>query len=270
MVVKVEAEDQSADFSREPPSSAVEAVRPIEADLAYWGQKVERYSAPFAQHGVFYQAQASISANTETRWFVNSEGSQVQTLRDRVQTRYCRQHEGGRRHGSAALQDILRLHPDGLPDDETVRRDVEKMIATLLALREAPLVEPYTGPAISPGGPAGCSSTKSWGIAWRVTGKRARTKARRSRTARRAGVPENFRSISIPRPRIARGTDLAGAYRFDNQGIEARRVPVIVGGVLKNFLMSRAPIERFFHSNGHGRKQGGFAPSPDSPTSLWK
>ncbi len=33
---------------------------------------------------------------------------------------------------------------------------------------------------------------------------------------------------------------------------------VVDKGVLKNFLMSRAPIEGFDHSNGHGRRQQGF------------
>ncbi len=53
-------------------------------------------------------------------------------------------------------------------------------------------------------------------------------------------------------------TELAGHYLYDNQGVRARRVPVIEKGVFKNFLMSRSPIEGFPQSNGHGRKQVGF------------
>ena len=33
---------------------------------------------------------------------------------------------------------------------------------------------------------------------------------------------------------------------------------VVDKGILKNFLMSRAPIEGFDRSNGHGRRQQGF------------
>ena len=52
----------------------------------------------------------------------------------------------------------------------------------------------------------------------------------------------------------------AGAYTYDNQGIKARRVAVVENGVFRRFLMSRSPIENFSHSNGHGRKQPGYAP----------
>lgn len=40
----------------------------------------------------------------------------------------------------------------------------------------------------------------------------------------------------------------------------ARPVTVVDSGVLKNFLMSRTPIEGFPVSNGHGRSQAGQAP----------
>jgi hypothetical protein len=53
--------------------------------------------------------------------------------------------------------------------------------------------------------------------------------------------------------------ELAGFFRYDNEGIEARRVTSVENGVFKSFIMSRADrgIPR---SNGHGRKQTGFAP----------
>ena len=44
-----------------------------------------------------------------------------------------------------------------------------------------------------------------------------------------------------------------------NQGVRGRRVVVVDHGILKNFLMSRSPIEGFPQSNGHGRKQQGLA-----------
>ena len=51
-----------------------------------------------------------------------------------------------------------------------------------------------------------------------------------------------------------------GSYLFDNQGVKARPVVTVDHGVLKNFLMSRTPIEGFASSNAHGRKQPGLAP----------
>ena len=53
--------------------------------------------------------------------------------------------------------------------------------------------------------------------------------------------------------------DLNGHYMFDDEGIPAQRVSVVDQGVLQAFLMSRAPIEGFSVSNGHGRRQPGAA-----------
>jgi predicted Zn-dependent protease len=50
---------------------------------------------------------------------------------------------------------------------------------------------------------------------------------------------------------------LAGTYAFDDEGVPAQRVEVIKDGILKNFLMSRMPINNFSVSNGHGRRQPG-------------
>ena len=56
------------------------------------------------------------------------------------------------------------------------------------------------------------------------------------------------------------GTDLAGFYRYDDEGVKARRVAVVEHGILKTFLMARSPIEGFASSNGHGRAQLGLTP----------
>ena len=49
--VKVDAEDQSGDFSREQAQSSVDTPARLEADLADWEAKVRRYTAPFGAYG---------------------------------------------------------------------------------------------------------------------------------------------------------------------------------------------------------------------------
>ena len=261
VVVKVEAEDQSADFSREQPASAVEAVRPIEADLALWEDKVQRYSAPFAEHGVFYQAQASLSANKETRWFVNSEGSQIRTSETVYRIAIIARTKADDGMDLPLYKTYFALTPEGLPDDETVERDVEELIANMLVLREAPLMEPYTGPAILSGRASGVFFHEILGH--RLEGHRQKREDEGQTFKKQLGqqlLPENFSVYFDPTVAQRAGVDLSGTYRFDNQGIKARRVPVIERGVFKEFLMSRAPIEGFTNSNGHGRKQVGRQP----------
>ena len=259
--VKVEAEDKAGDFSREEPSKHVETERPIEADLANWEQKLERYTEPFARYGEFHDARASFSAGTETRWFVNSDGSAIQTTENLYRLFVSASTKADDGMVLPLYQSYIALTPDGLPDDETVARDVAMMIDTLRALREAPLVEPYTGPAILAGEASGVFFHEILGH--RLEGHRQKLEDEGQtfkNLLNERVLPENFSVHFDPTMTSHGGTDLAGTYRFDNQGIKARRVTVIDKGILKGFLLSRRPIDGFPNSNGHGRKQAGYRP----------
>jgi predicted Zn-dependent protease len=56
------------------------------------------------------------------------------------------------------------------------------------------------------------------------------------------------------------GVQLNGFYRFDDEGVRARRVPLIDKGKLVGFLMGRNPIAAQPHSNGHGRHSATLPP----------
>jgi TldD protein len=53
---------------------------------------------------------------------------------------------------------------------------------------------------------------------------------------------------------------LMGYYRYDDEGVQARPVTVVDRGILKTFLLGRAPLAAFPKSNGHGRAEAGFVP----------
>jgi len=52
-----------------------------------------------------------------------------------------------------------------------------------------------------------------------------------------------------------KGTPLLGHYEVDDEGVRAQRVPLIRNGILRNYLLGRAPIRDFSASNGHARSQ---------------
>jgi TldD protein len=54
--------------------------------------------------------------------------------------------------------------------------------------------------------------------------------------------------------------ELMGHYLYDDEGVKARRVTVVDKGILKTFLVDRAPVRGFARSNGHGRAEAGFVP----------
>ncbi len=259
--VNVETAEETGDFSLEKAEVASEDTVALRADRAGWEDKVRQYTAPFADSGHIFSANATIWGNVETRWYVNSEGSAIKTSTAyyRVSIQAVTRAEDGM--VLPRSEQFFSLTPEGLPDDETVMAAVHKMVGDLEALRAAPLVEPYAGPAILSGKASGVFFHEILGH--RLEGHRQKG-ATEGQTFRKmvgeAVLPETFSVAFDPTIRRFGATDLVGAYRYDNQGVKARRVPVIVDGVLKNFLMARIPIEGFPRSNGHGRKNTGFAP----------
>ena len=258
--VKVEEEDQAGDFSAEPAQKWLEEPLPLDFDRSPWEEKLRRYTAPFSGSGHIYRANATLSVNVETRWFVNSEGSEIRTSQSyyRLMIMAYTKAEDGME--LPRYESFFSFTAEGLPDDSEVLETVGEMIADLKALREAPLVDPYTGPAILSGRASGVFFHEILGH--RVEGHRQKREDEGQtfkKMVNQKVLPETFSVIFDPTVRRRGEMDLVGAYRYDNEGVKARRVPVIEKGVLKNFLMSRTPVEGFSRSNGHGRKQSGLA-----------
>ena len=259
--VKVEAEDTSADFSQQEPTRDTVGTGRLDADLGDWERRARLYSAPFAAHDRILAASASISATTETRWFVNSEGSEVETADVHYRVFVSARTKADDGMTLPRYESFYSFTPDGLPDDRTVLTTVERMIAELAALRDAPLVDPYTGPAILSGRASGVFFHEILGH--RVEGHRQKRVDDGQTFKKKINeriLPPGFSVTFDPGRRRIAGLDLVGSYAYDNQGVRGRPVVVVDDGVLVDFLMSRTPIEGFPGSNGHGRKQYGFSP----------
>jgi predicted Zn-dependent protease len=256
--VKVQAEDRSADFSREAAETWQEPAATLAFDRAAWEQKLRRFTAPFAGHDPIIEASAQVVAEVETRRYVDSDGSRIQTSSPFYRLRISATAKADDGMQLPLHQVYMSFQPEGLPDDATVARDVDRMIGTLLALVKAPVAEPYTGPAILSGRAAAVFFHEIFGH--RIEGQRQKNEEEAQtfrKKLNRPVLPAFLSVYSDPSLRRLTGTELVGAYRFDDEGVRARRVTVVKDGVLKGFLMSRAPIEGFDRSNGHGRRQQG-------------
>lgn len=257
--IEVEREDQSNDFSREERVRHTEPLATLNFDRAAWERKLSRYTEPFAQHDVIYQANANMTATAQNRWHVNSDGTEVQT----TQTLYRLVINAGTRAEDGTqlprYESFVAFSPQDLPGEAEVLAVVDNMIEDLLALREAPLVDPYVGPAILSGRAAGVFFHEVLGH--RVEGHRVKLESDGQTFKKLVGetiLPDFISVTSDPTAKQRDGFDLTGHYLFDNEGVPARPVTVVEDGALRNFLMSRTPIDGFPNSNGHGRRQPGF------------
>ena len=184
----------------------------------------------------------SLTAESELRMFTSSEGALLQQARTRyrVSVMAFGVAEDGMELEVYDYADAASM--DGLPGRAQLLSMARAAAKRVVDLRDAPLLEPFTGPAILRGRAAGVFFHEVFGH--RAEGHRQKDE----------DEGQTFTNV-VQVNKI----DLNGHYRYDDEGVRAQRVELIVGGVLKNFLLSRAPIKGFPLSNGHGRRQAGNA-----------
>lgn len=259
--VRVAADDASADFSREEPQQYSEPIVDVRFNRPLWEEKVRKYTAPFSKYTNIYEATSYLQAAVETRWFVNGEGTVLQTSQPEFHLFVMAITKAPDGMELPLYESYFAFSEKDLPDDATVLRAVDKMIHDLEALRVAPTADSYTGPAILSGRASGVFFHEIFGH--RVEGQRQKNSDDAQTFKGKIGEQVLAKDFSVyfdPTLRRIGNTDLDGYYTYDNQGVKARRVSVVEDGVLKTFLMSRTPVQGIAHSNGHGRGMVGLPP----------
>ena len=259
--VSVAPEDSSPDFSIEPAVHFLAPPTDIVIDRKLWEDRLRRYTAPFARPGDIYRGEAQLGATAETRWYVNSDGSEIQTS-----ATYYRLIISASARASDGMvlpryESYVAATPEGLPDDSTILRAVDRMIVDLHALQRAPVLSAYTAPAILSGRASGVFFHEVFGH--RIEGHRQKSEFEGQTFKGKIGekiLPDAFSVYFDPTLHRLGDVELAGSYQYDDEGVAARRVDVVKSGVFDSFLMSRSPIAGFAHSNGHGRAQMGLVP----------
>jgi len=261
--VRAEEEDKSPDFSKEKPQThigEVEAALPF--DHTAWEGEIKRLSGVFRKYPEVYYATVMIQVQRTNSRMVSSEGSAI--VSPSASTRLIMEAQTRADDG----MDLLRVETfqapaaSNLPSEAELTGKIEKMAADLIALRKAPVAEPYDGPAILSGRASAVFFHEVLGH--RMEGHRQRDEEEGQTFTKKIGqevLPKFLSVTDDPTVREMAGMKLAGAYEFDNEGEPSRKVEVIKDGVLKNFLMSRMPIKNFEQSNGHGRNQPGRMPT---------
>jgi TldD protein len=258
---KMKEENQSNDYSHEPAETYFEA--PLvdfftTIDKHEWRNRVEAYSGVFQDLENILSAEAAFSLSYDRSRFVSTEGSRIAQNRTEVQLMIQAVIRADDGMTLPLYKSYFSHTVDGMPTDEKVRKDLVAMKDQLLKLREAPVVGPYEGPAILSAGSAGVFFHEIFGH--RVEGQRLKQKEDGQTFKNKIGkevLPTDISVVFDPMRKNLNGTDLKGYYLYDDEGVKAQRVKVVENGILKNFLMSRTPLENFQHSNGHGRAQAG-------------
>jgi len=258
--VNVAEEDKSPDFCAAPAEVYIETPRDVTLDRAAWEVRLRRFTEPFAAYGDIYSAHASLNVEAQTRWYVDSGGTLLQTAQTSARLMISASTKAEDGMVLPRYESWFALTADQLPSDKEILERVAKLAAELEALRKAPLLDPYTGPAILSGRAAGVFFHEVFGH--RAEGHRQKRVEEGQTFKKMLGqpvLPPTFTVYCDPQLDHYGKTTLGGHYLYDDQGVKARRVNLIEGGILKGFLMARMPIDGFPVSNGHGRKSPGNA-----------
>ncbi len=262
--VNVKNEDKAPYFSVAPVESYYEPPFPRErlrVDTEAWIRRLKGISDLFNGNMNITQGDATLTYEVERRYFTDTEGRNVVE-----NLPYARLMIQG---GVTALDGMylplflsyFAYDPADLPADEQIMADTREMIKTLLELREAPVADPYTGPALLAGMASGVFFHEIFGH--RLEGQRMKTDEDGQTFKQMVGesvLAPDFQVFDDPTLTSYAGKKLNGYYKFDDQGVRAKRVNVVVDGKLHDFLMTRVPLDGFPASNGHARASDGFDP----------
>ena len=265
--VRAKEEDSSGDFSIESAqptgaTSILPSPPPLAVDRAAWENRLRELSGLFQQFPDVFFNSVSMNASTETDYFVSSQGARVATPNHVARLVVVA------RTRAADGMDLFRVETfeaddaSHLPDQKSLTEKTLAMAKNLVALRTAPITEPFTGPAILSGRASAVFFHEVLGH--RLEGQRQRGDQEGQTFTKQLGkqILPTFLSVSDdPTISVFKGTSLSGHYSYDDEGQLARRVDLIKDGVLDTFLMSRLPIASFSTSNGHGRAEVGHMPA---------
>jgi predicted Zn-dependent protease len=263
------------DFAKAPPLIAVEPTMAFIVDEAAWKKTLEDVSALYKDYPDVQSVTASARFTVSNEYLVNSEG----TL-----TRGGRSTYSVQLSGSAQAADGMRLsrspayivgRMEELPSHDALLGDARKMLDTIVALRQAPIVEEdYRGPVLFAADAA--DDILASLIGQNVLGQKPqlgrpnRTTGAFATSYKTRVLPTFLTVVDDPTMKDFQGKSLIGAYAVDSEAVKVEPVKVIENGMLTNYLLGRQPIRDFPVSNGHGRAAPGSFPGPSVGVLLLK
>src|SRR6266699_1331988 len=219
------------DFAKAPQMIAVEPTASLKIDEAAWKRTLEEVTSLYKEYPDVQSVTASARFSAINEYLVNSEGTVTRSGKTtyNVQLSSSAQAADGMRLSRSPAFMVAR--PEELPTRDALLGEAKKMLETVVALRQAPIVEEeYRGPVLF-AADAGNDIVASL-IGQNVLGQK---------------------------PQLGKPNRTTGAFATSYKT-----------RVLPNYLLGRQPIRDFSTSNGHGRAAPGSFPGPSLGVLLVK
>lgn len=257
----LEKKDSVNDFSREESTTFYEPEDVKKIESKKWEHIAKKLSSTFIVESDVISGRVYIDYSKTRKYFVSSEGSSIVQNSRLIQVHVIAQVVNEKHEAVDLYRSFSAMSEEQMPTLDEMLKETKSLITTLKALKTAPYAEPYTGPAILHPRASAVFFHEIFGH--RVEGHRLKSEEDGQTFKEKIGakiLPEFINIYADPGLSNYKGVDLNGFYKYDDQGLKGDKVSIVENGILKNFLMSRSPIEHFESSNGHGRSQMGTAP----------
>lgn len=267
--------DPVDDFAKSSPLIAVDPTVSLKLDDTSWNKTLEDVTNLYRRYPDVESVTAFARFSAVNEYLVNTEG----TVTRCGKTTYWVQLDG-----SAQAADGMRLNrnpayvvarEEELPSHDVLMSHTKQMLDTIVALRNAPIVEEeYRGPVLFSADAADdiVASLIGQNLVGRKPplGRPNRTVGAFATSYKARVLPTFLSVIDDPTLHDFQGQSLIGSYMFDSEGVKAQSVDAIEKGVLTNYLVGRQPLRDFPASNGHGRAAVGTPASPNPGVLLLK
>jgi TldD protein len=256
------------DFAKAPVVTELEPTVTLRIDEPAWRKTIEDATSLYRQYPDVQTVTASLRFTALNEYLVNSEGTV---------TRSGKRTYGVQLNSTAQAADGMRLSrnpfwmvakADELPAHDKLVSEAKKMLDTLVALRQAPIVEEdYRGPVLF--APDAADDVMASLVGTNVLGRRPqlgrpnRTTGAFATSYKTRVLPNFLTVVDDPTLKDFQGKSLVGNYDVDDDGVKAQPVTLVENGTLVNYLVGRQPIRDFPSSNGHGRAGAGAFPAPN-------
>jgi TldD protein len=248
-------EDEAPSFSLHERTEQFESAGdPVKRDTRL-DDYVRRISNVFRAYPDIQRSWVHLVVSTERRYFTSSEGSAIVVNTPYTELEvHCETQAGD----GMSLERSSRLASVTVaPPDESEALSAAKRIAEeLVALREARVLEDYSGPVLFEGRAAAQIAHELLAESLSGTPPPRGAEGLESPLARRVGkriMPRTFSVFDDPGLTEYAGHRLVGHYAVDDEGVLPKRVVLVEDGRLRELLMSRTPRKDQNASNGHGR-----------------
>ena len=256
------------DFAKAPVVSMLGPTVTLQVDETLWKKAIEDATNLYRQYPDVQSVSASLRFSAVNEYLVNSEGTVTRTGKKtyNVSLNSTAQAADGMRLSRNPFWMVARA--EELPTHDKLMAESKKMLDTVMALRQAPIVEEtYRGPVIF--SPDAADDVVASLVGVNVLGRKPqlgrpnRTTGAFATSFKTRVLPNTLTVIDDPTLKDFEGKSLVGNYDVDDDGVKAQPVTLVDNGMLVNYLVGRQPIRDFPASNGHGRAGAGTFPAPN-------